>query len=100
MKFYTFFLSLFLSPVIGLIIAIVSGENINSKVPTSAINMDLAKKAEHREDYEEAIRFYSDAIYDMKNSPKAQNKYLLKSREAKMLEAKSKIIELKKRIRG
>ncbi|GEM_PF-2259244 len=92
----TFILSLLLSPIIGLIIALVSGEKKVPKVLGSVLNLEKAKKAEHRGDIQEAIKYYNDVVYDLQNAPKTKESILRKHREKQLAEAQSKIKELNK----
>ncbi len=92
----TFILSLLLSPLVGLIIALVSSEKKGPKVLGSVTNLEKAKKAEHRGDIQEAIRYYSDVVYDLQNAPITKESILKKHREKQLAEAQSKIDELRK----
>ena len=93
-----FFISLLLSPIIGLIIIVVSSEKRGQRVSSSFIDFDKAKKAEHRGDYEEAIKYYNDVIYNFNNSPVAKEIHLREYRKKQLSEAQAKIIELKNKM--
>lgn len=92
----TLILSLLLSPLVGLIIALVSSEKKRPNIIGSVMNLEKAKKAEHRGDFPEAIRYYSDVVYDLQNAPITKERILKKHREKQLAEAQSKIVELRK----
>ena len=94
----TFFISLLLSPFIGLIIALVSSPKIGRRVSTSFSNLDLANKSENRGDYKEAWRYYKDALYDIKNAGKAKDKHVKNYRIKKIAEIESKITEIESKL--
>jgi phosphate/sulfate permease len=90
----TFFISLLLSPLLGLIIALVSGSRIKRKVSSNFSNLNLALKAENRGDIKEAWKYYMDALFDIKNAPKSNNKYVRNYRTKQIAEIESKIKEI------
>jgi phosphate/sulfate permease len=90
----TFFLSLLVSPLIGLIIALVSSPRIRREFSIGFSNLDLASKSENRGDSKEAWRYYMDALFDIKNAPKSSDKYVRNYRTKKITEIESKIEEI------
>ncbi|MEO9965916.1 MAG: hypothetical protein ABJF11_09015 [Reichenbachiella sp.] len=66
------FFSLLLSPIIGLIIVLVSGnkENIFEKYNYS---LDKGKRAEFKEKFDLAEEFFGDALYELGNAERKAN---------------------------
>ena len=93
----TFFISLILSPLIGLIIALVSSSN-RGFVPQTSLTFTEARKAEHRGDYEEAIKLYKDTVFDIVNAPKSRDRILRNHRMNQKIMAEKRINELTSRI--
>ena len=93
-----FFLSLLFSPLIGLIIALVSSPKGGKTVSTRVMNLDLAKKSENRGDYQEAWKYYKDALYDFKNAGIAKDKHVKNYRTKKIIEIESKINEIESKL--
>lgn len=89
----TFFISLILSPLIGLIIALISSSN-RGFVPQTSLTFTEARKAEHRGDYEVAIKLYKDTIFDIVNAPKTKDRILRNHRLNQKLMAEKRISDL------
>lgn len=92
---WAFFWAIILSPLIGLIIALLSDSKTLKKkeMPKHRVHRELGEKAEFRGEYKEAYKQYMDSLYHLENDYK--NKKLTKQLEAKRLQH---IDELKKRI--
>jgi phosphate/sulfate permease len=94
----TFFISLIVSPLIGLIIALVSNPRIRRTVSIGVSNLDLASKSENRGDNKEAWRYYMDALFDIKHAPKSSDRYIRNYRTKKIVEIESKIKEIESKL--
>lgn len=98
----TFFVSLLLSPLIGLIIALVSADkapaNTKVKEPAWHAAREEARKFEFKEKYPEALDKYQDSLYELLKVEVAPNS----KREAKKAELKlqleSKVSEMKEKV--
>lgn len=88
-----FLISIFFSPLIGLIVALASGTSRTtaSKFMTS---LELAKKAEFRGEPEEAIKLYKDALFDLNNAPKIKDRYKINHRIKTKKEVEQKLDQL------
>lgn len=94
-----FFLSLLLSPLIGIIVVLLSGKKIDTKEEHKFLYYkELAKKAEFKGQYKEAIDNLMDCQYHLENDYK--NKKLdqksEEGRQKKIIGTKAKIENLKK----
>lgn len=93
-----FFLALLLSPLIGLIIALLSKpkKDINEEHKFLAFK-ELAKKAEFKGQIDQAIDHYMDSLYHLENDYKnLSNRKLEEGRQKHIKDIKEKIEELKK----
>lgn len=88
-----FFISVFLSPVVGIIVAIVSPPSINTSFKSRHLqyleDIEKGKMAENRSDYNEAVRYYKDALYCIQNAPPTKEYNKIKYRT----DRKNEIIE-------
>jgi hypothetical protein len=95
-----FWISIFLSPIVGLIVAL-SSPKVNSASPQSLggdrykVSLDEAKKAVFKGEIEKAISLYIDTLYYLDNDYKNMNKNAEQSRQSLMKEIREKIAELK-----
>ncbi len=89
-----FFISLLLSPVLGIIIVSISGRE-TIVTPRFQESIDLAKKEEFKGNTSIAIDKYSDALYYLKNDYPNLNPKLLVSHQHLITNVQSKIEELK-----
>ena len=89
----TFFLTFLFSPIVGIIVALVSPPSVGSKLKIKYLSykddIEKAKMAENRDDKDEALRYYKDALYRIENAPKTKEKAKIKYR----LDAKKEILE-------
>tara|TARA_R110002167_G_scaffold82618_1_gene225376 strand:- start:4126 stop:4506 length:381 start_codon:yes stop_codon:yes gene_type:complete len=89
----TFFLTFLFSPIVGIIVALVSPPSVSSKLKIKYLSykddIEKAKMAENRDDKVEALRYYKDALYRIENAPKTKEKAKIKYR----LDAKKEILE-------
>jgi hypothetical protein len=95
-----FWCSLLLSPIVGIIVIILSPsiiENQTEKHKWKAF-VEKGKKAEYKEQYKEAIDYYMDALYHLENDYGKLNEKLDKSRLILVVTYKSKVEELKSKI--
>lgn len=83
-----------LSPVIGLIIVLISGSKSQANPDVYKTFIEAARRAQHKEKYEQAIDHYQDALYHLKNDYKTPNK----DREALMVQISGIIAKLKKKL--
>ncbi len=95
-----FWISVFLSPIVGLIVAL-SSPKISSASPQSVggdrykVSLDEAKKAAFKGEIEKSISLYQDTLYYLDNDYKNMNKNAEQSRQSLMSDIKAKIEELK-----
>jgi MFS family permease len=98
-----FWISVFLSPIVGLIVAL-SSPKISSASPQSVggdrykVSLDEAKKAAFKGEIEKAISLYQDTLYYLDNDYKNMNKNAEQSRQSLMSDIRQKIEELKQKI--
>jgi hypothetical protein len=98
-----FWISVFLSPIVGLIVAL-SSPKISSATPQSVggdrykVSLDEAKKAAFKGEIEKAISLYQDTLYYLDNDYKNMNKNAEQSRQSLMSDIRQKIEELKQKI--
>jgi len=95
---WTFFWALLLSPLIGLIIALVSDKkNNNPASPNHKIHRELGEKAEFKGQFKEAVDHYMDSLYHLENDYKdtKNTKELEVKRQAYIIEIKEKIAKIK-----
>lgn len=90
-----FFISLLLSPIIGLIVALVSSEKGGIKVTGLSLIIDNAKKAEFRGDKDEALKYYMDAQYHINSKRAIANKHMNRFYDKKEIEIAQSISKLK-----
>ena len=90
---WSLFWSLLLSPLIGIIIVMLSD---SPQVHTYKIHQEKGKKEEYKENYEKAIEHYKDALYhlendyeSLKNSDDASRKKLIENLKLKVEKLKS-----------
>ncbi len=95
-----FWISVFLSPIVGLIVAL-SSPKISAASPQSVggdrykVSLDEAKKAAFKGEIEKSISLYQDTLYYLDNDYKNMNKNAEQSRQSLMSDIKAKIEELK-----
>ncbi len=92
----TFLLSLLLSPILGLIFALVSGSRRKVVHPATNSSFDQARMAENRGELELAIKFYQDTIWQIKNKPPGGNIHVRNFRLKRLKESEDKIEQLTK----
>ena len=94
-----FFLSILLSPLIGLIIALSSKEKKDIKEEYKFLEyLELAKKEDFKGQYEKAIDHYMDALYHLENDYKnLKNQKLEAGRKNHIKSIKEKIEMLKQK---
>jgi uncharacterized membrane-anchored protein YhcB (DUF1043 family) len=90
-----FFVSLLLSPILGIIIVSFSGKETYES-PRFQDSIELAKKEEFKGNILIAIDKYQDALYYLKNDYPQLNPKLLASHQTLINNIQSKIEELKK----
>lgn len=94
-------ISLVLSPAVGLVVVLLSEKNsANKNIHEFTEHLELAKKAEYKEQVPEAINHYMDTLYHLEND--YQNRAMSKSdneRRLKLIESlKQKVDILKARV--
>lgn len=95
-----FWISVLLSPIVGLIVAL-SSPKISSSSPQSVggdrfkISLDDAKKAEFKGETEKAISLYQDTLYYLDNDYKNLNDKVEKNRQATIADVRGRIERLK-----
>ncbi|MCO5238286.1 MAG: hypothetical protein M9933_18675 [Chitinophagaceae bacterium] len=94
-------ISLVLSPAVGLVVVLLSEKNsANKNIHEFTKHLELAKKAEYKEQVPEAINHYMDTLYHLEND--YQNRAMSKSdneRRLKLIESlKQKVDILKARV--
>lgn len=95
---WTFFWALLLSPLIGLIIALISDKKSDDKTtPNHKIHRELGEKSEFKGQYKEAVDHYMDSLYHLENDykDKETSKQLEDKRQAYIIEIKEKIAKIK-----
>lgn len=110
--FWAFIAAIFLSPIIGLIIVLMSDKKLPNENPSLEFsNTSIkykqyekeAKKLAFKEHYEEAKDMYFEALYCLENdykNLKNTNPELDAKRQKKVAEIRGKIDGLKERIKG
>ena len=95
-----FWWSVLLSPIVGIIIAMLSPSIIEKNIEQHKWKgfVDKGKKAEYKEQYKEAIDFYMDALYHLENDYGGLNGKLDDSRLGLVANYKSKVEELKSKL--
>lgn len=94
-------ISILLSPIIGIIVALVSPKlsisSSNSVVGGDRykVSLDNAKKAVFKGQIETAISLYQDTLYYLENDYKGMNNKAEQSRQSLMNDIREKIEELK-----
>ena len=97
-----FWISVFLSPIVGFIVALTS-PSIGSASSNSnsvggdryKVSLDNAKKAAFKGEIEAAISLYGDTLYFLENDYKNMNKKAEQSRQSLMSDIREKVEELK-----
>lgn len=99
-----FWISLLLSPILGLLIVLISpvleggvrrSNSITGSRDRYKISLDEAKKAAYKGEIEKAISLYGDTLYFLDNDYKNMNKKAEQSRLLLMSEIRERIKELK-----
>ena len=95
-----FWWSVLLSPIVGIIIAMLSPSIIEKNIEQHKWKgfVEKGKKAEYKEQYKEAIDFYMDALYHLENDYGGLNDKLDNSRLGLVANYKSKVEELKSKL--
>jgi hypothetical protein len=94
---FAFLLSLFLSPIIGLIIVLFSKEKIEfDESHKFFVYRELAKKAEFKGQIDQAIDNYMDSLYHLENDYQNLDQNLEESRQKYIKEITEKLEALKK----
>lgn len=92
-----FFWALLLSPIIGIVIALLSDKRQNSvNLHKYKFYLEEAKKAEFKGTVEIAIDNYMDALYHLENDYKVLSKGGEKKRQEIIIEIRNKVGILKK----
>jgi uncharacterized membrane-anchored protein YhcB (DUF1043 family) len=92
-----FLLSLFLSPIIGLIVVLFSKKKIEfNESHKFFVYRELAKKAEFKGQTDQAIDNYMDSLYHLENDYQNIDKHLEESRQKYIKEITEKLEALKK----
>jgi uncharacterized membrane-anchored protein YhcB (DUF1043 family) len=92
-----FLLSLFLSPIIGLIVVLFSKKKIEfNESHKFFVYRELAKKAEFKGQTDQAIDNYMDSLYHLENDYQNIDKHLEESRQKYIKEIAEKLEALKK----
>ena len=92
-----FLLSLFLSPIIGLIVVLFSKKKIEfNESHKFFVYRELAKKAEFKGQTDQAIDNYMDSLYHLENDYQNIDKHLEESRQKHIKEITEKLEALKK----
>jgi hypothetical protein len=95
-----FWWSVLLSPIVGIIVAMLSPSIIEKNIEQHKWKgfVEKGKKAEYKEQYKEAIDFYMDALYHLENDYGGLNNKLDNSRLGLVATYKSKVEELKSKL--
>jgi hypothetical protein len=88
-----FTVSLFLSPIIGLLVVLYSNSKTN-QAHLHIQNFHLAQRNESQGNKNEAIFYYKQTLIEIKKLPLEKDKVILYSREKLRAEATQKIKEL------
>jgi uncharacterized membrane-anchored protein YhcB (DUF1043 family) len=92
-----FFLALILSPIIGIIIALLSKTKKEMEEEHKfKADLELAKKAEFKGQLDQAIDHYMDSLYHLENDYKNLDKKSEEGRQKHIKSIKDKIEALKK----
>jgi uncharacterized membrane-anchored protein YhcB (DUF1043 family) len=92
-----FLLSLFLSPIIGLIVVLFSKKKIEfNESHKFFVYRELAKKAEFKGQTDQAIDNYMDSLYHLENDYQNIDKHLEESRQKYIKEITEKLEALEK----
>lgn len=92
---WAFFLALIFSPLIGLIIVLVSDSKTIRRRPKYIDHRELGEKAEFKGQFKEAVNHYMDSLYHLKNDYK--NIKLSKQLEAKR---QLQIVEISRKVKN
>lgn len=94
---WAFFWALLLSPLIGLIIVLVSDNNTKRSRPKYQDHRELGEKAEFKGQFKEAVDHYMDSLYHLENDYKniKLSKQLEAKRERQITEITEKIENIK-----
>ena len=96
----SFLWSILLSPLIGLIIVLVSdNKNANGKPPTHMLHRELGEKAEYKGYFKDARDHYMDSLYHLENDYKSRKltKFVAQKRQKLIIQIKGKIAKLKEK---
>ena len=94
-----FWWSVLLSPIVGLIVGLVSPQQLESEVHKFTTHIELGKKSEYKGEIKESINHYMDGLYHLENDYKnVSNKKWNESRSQLIEQYKTKVEELKSKI--
>lgn len=94
-----FWWSVLLSPIVGLIVGLVSPQQLESEVHKFKTHIELGKKSEYKGEIKESINHYMDGLYHLENDYKnVSNKKWNESRSQLIEQYKTKVEELKSKI--
>ena len=93
-----FLFSLLLSPLIGLIIVLLSDRPTPKREHKWEIFDEEAKRAEFKGEFKLALDKYLDSLYHLKNDYSDLEKWAEKQRQDKIQKAETKIAELKRKV--
>jgi len=95
---WALFWAILLSPLIGLIIALVSDKKVDNKTsPNHRIHRELGEKSEFKGQYKEAVDHYMDSLYHLEHDykDKKNSKQLEDKRQAYIIELNERITKIK-----
>ena len=94
-----FWWSVLLSPIVGLIVGLVSPQQLESEVHKFKNHIELGKKSEYKGEIKDSIDHYMDGLYHLENDyKKVTNKNWNQSRLKLIEEYKLKVEELKQKL--
>ena len=94
-----FWWSVLLSPIVGLIVGLVSPQQLESEVHKFKSHIELGKISEYKGEIKESINHYMDGLYHLENDYKnVSNKKWNESRSQLIEQYKTKVEELKSKI--
>ena len=95
---WALFWSIILSPLIGLVVVLLSDKKSNNKVTAKHRQFrELGEKAEFKSQFKEAVDYYMDSLYHLEHDYKNQKitKQIEEKRQKYILEIKDKIENVK-----